>query len=134
MLKEKAEKEIASWVEYYTSQVNRIKEYEPDLLLLTEALDKFEIEEKKVSLTYDTVEVTFDKVEEARNLVSKLLQEAGFNEFSKSWTAVGDRIIWGYFLSKPGISIRINPCLPNQDCIPTQKVSTYTSWICEKAR
>lgn len=131
--KEIAEKEMREWIEYKEREYNQAKAIAPDVISVGEALDKCGVDSNKVYLCYRSTTVALETIEEARELVGKMLKETGIAEFKKIWHVEGKKIVWGYVLDKGDMTLTISPCEPNKDCIPVEKVNTYTTWVCEKA-
>lgn len=129
-LKEKVEKEIQSWYDYYQTHVQQVKDAELSMVNLAGILDELQPVES-YCISYNTIEVTFQSVLEARAFLSQILEKTSISKFIKISKPRLDRLDWGYYVEYGKASLTVYPAEPNKDCVATKRVNTYTSWVCE---
>ena len=132
-LAERATKEWQSWVDYYQEKLDSLNKTLGDLVQTAKLIDGLGVDGGDVSISYNSISIKFKELQQAREFVSKVLQETGIDKFIKTSHSYSDRLEWGYTVETAGKTmITIYPCEPNKDCIAVKKVNSYTSWVCEK--
>jgi len=129
-LKEKVREEIDSWYNYYKDQIDRVGKTEQAMLELAELLDSLKVEEALLGSAL--IHITLPEIQDARELLSKILEHTEIKQFIKVSKEKGGQLVWGYHVDYKKVDLTIYPAEPNKDCIAVKEVNTYTTWVCEK--
>ncbi len=131
-VREKVEKEFASWIKYCEEDISRVRSHKEEALRFSDLLDEFGVGEEKILCSYDYIEVNEESIEAARKLLGDILRESDISTFTKISIAFSSGVKWFFVVERGGVRLRVGPAEPSKDCVAVQKTNTYTTWICEK--
>ena len=132
-LREEYEESVKDNVEWYEGRVAKIKMEGLDGLELIEMIEPLNLEPESRSVYPGTVRLEYETVEDARKVLSHILAKTPVERFIKVSRDAGSKLKWAYSVQYKGVMLQVEPAEPSKDCVAVKKVSTYTSWVCEKA-
>ena len=119
-------------IKYHQNKIERLRKEKEAGIELIEMIAPLNVEPKSRS-TYGSIKLIYETVEDARKVLSHILAKTPIEKFVKTSRDAGSELKWAYTVEYKGIMLLVEPAEPSKDCVAVKRVSTYTSWVCEKA-
>ena len=132
-LREEYEESVKDNVEYYKNRAAKIEKEGLDGVELIEMIEPLNLEPESRYVYSGTIRLEYETVEDARKVLSHILAKTPVERFVKVSRDAGSKLKWAYSVQYKGVMLQIEPAEPSKDCVAVKKISSYTSWVCEKA-
>jgi hypothetical protein len=131
-LLEEYEEQVKGSIEYYQRRIARSEEEREAGIELIKMIEPLNIEPESRYVYDGSIRLEYETVEDARKVLSHVLAKTPIDRFVKVSRDAGSQLKWDYTVDYKGVMLAIGPAEPSKDCVAVKRVSSYTSWVCEK--